>query len=321
MKGLALALLLLAANEPAARAEAHFAAGEYEQAIEALHEAYALEPRPAVHLRRGLGPPRAEPLRRGDRGVGAVPRHVTAQGPGAEGIQRDRGVPRQARARAPPRRRPPPSHRHPRQRPSHPPRHPPRREHSRRTNRGTGTSQRASCSGPAWRGSARVAPCSGSGPANARGARRATTEGAFRDEVRTGNRYQAAGIAVVVVGRRAPRRRDHPLRGRPAAPGESQEREKDEPQRRSRPGLAAARTALDPRVGSASTVGVRARGGGGRAPRGARRSAGVAAAARSAGGGVGTRLTGVGRRSRLARCPASPVTRCRRRPRTATAAR
>ena len=48
-----LALCLLAPNEAAARAEAHFAEGEYEQAIDALHEAYAIEPDPAFVFAEG----------------------------------------------------------------------------------------------------------------------------------------------------------------------------------------------------------------------------------------------------------------------------
>lgn len=48
-----LVLGLLAPNEAAARAEAHFSAGEYEQAIDALHDAYAHEPDPAFVFAEG----------------------------------------------------------------------------------------------------------------------------------------------------------------------------------------------------------------------------------------------------------------------------
>lgn len=53
MIAVVLALCLLAPADPASRAEAHFAAGEYEQAIEALHEAYAIEPDPAFVFAEG----------------------------------------------------------------------------------------------------------------------------------------------------------------------------------------------------------------------------------------------------------------------------
>jgi hypothetical protein len=50
---LALVLLLAAPNEAAARAEKHFAAGEYEAAIAALEEAYAIEPDRAFIFAQG----------------------------------------------------------------------------------------------------------------------------------------------------------------------------------------------------------------------------------------------------------------------------
>ncbi len=53
MIALVLALCLVAPNEAAARAEAHFAAQEYERAVDALREAYAIEPDPAFVFAEG----------------------------------------------------------------------------------------------------------------------------------------------------------------------------------------------------------------------------------------------------------------------------
>lgn len=53
MIAILLALALAAPNEAAVRAEKHFEAKEYEQAIEALREAYATEPDPAFVFAEG----------------------------------------------------------------------------------------------------------------------------------------------------------------------------------------------------------------------------------------------------------------------------